>query len=644
MTSSNNIRSVRTSILPGRLAAAVALALAAYAAVPAQAFEFGDADSLHGTVNTTLSYGIDIRTQDPSPEIVAKSYYNPFVGTLTNAQQRAAMGAFSANNDDGDLNYSAGSAFSNAVKATTELHLDYGSNMGYFMRASYFYDFANADNSKLTSLAEDQVGKRLRILDSFVYDNFDVSDHQATVRFGKQVLNWGESTFIQGGINAFNPFDVSQLHVAGADLKDALLPVNMLWGSFNVTQNFSVEATYLLEFAQTNPDPSGTYFSTNDFATIGGTYASLPFGLVPQPVLNPQNYYSVCFGGAASDNGAFDGASILGSPSNPFVQLLQTSCAETVRRAPDQYPGEFGQYGIAAHYLADGLNSTEFGFYALNYSSRLPLISGIAATSTVPNSGQYFVSYPRDIRLFGVSFNTQFEGPGIALQGEMSYRPNEPLQIDAVELLFAGLSPLNALIPAPYDRFVSQLGTFAPGAVIPGYTRNKVSQLQFTATKVLGPANPFHADQIILIGEAGATKIWDLPSQSVLRYNADGTDTGGGPDVLSGNANNPETQLDGFPTSFSWGYRVAAKADYHNVFGTAFTLSPRIAFNQDVNGTTPGPGGNFIEGRKSITIGAEADYLDQWSMDLSYTDYFGGGQFNLISDRDFVAFVVKYSF
>ena len=628
----------RSSLLP----AAIALALASYAAKPAHAIDFGDSDGWHGTFNTTLSYGVDWRTQDPGSDSVAKAVYNPLVGLLPNDQQRAAKGAFSANHDDGDLNYpNSGDVFSNAVKATAELHVNYGENFGGFFRASYFYDFKNANNDDLTSLAKDQVGKRFRMLDSFLFANFDAGGHQGTVRFGRQVLNWGESTFIQGGINSINPVDVSQLHVAGAEIKEALLPVNMLWASYNITQNFSVEGTYLLEFAQTNPDPSGTYFSTNDFATIGGSYASLPFGLVPQPVKNPENYYNVCFDGAPSDNPAFQGASIT---SGLFSGLLETSCAETVRRLPDRYPSEYGQWGVAAHYLAENLNSTEFGFYYLNYSSRLPLISGFAVTSTVPNSAGYFVEYPSDIHLYGVSFNTQLEGSGVALQGELSYRPNQPLQIDAVELLFAALSPLNALIPAPYNRFVSQLGTYAPGQAASGYTRNHVSQLQFTATKVFGPNNWFKADQIALVGEAGATKVWDLPAQSVLRYNSDGTDTGGGPDVNTGNANNPETQTKGFATPFSWGYRLAARADYNNAFGSAFTVSPRIAFGQDVNGTSPGPGGAFIDGRKLLTVGVEANYLNRWSMDLSYTDYFGAGQFNLLNDRDFLAFVVKYSF
>ncbi len=303
MTTRNHSKTARTLLLPHGLAAAITVVLAGFAATPVQALEFGDTDGLHGTLNTTLSYGVAVRTagselgQDRQGVLQpADRQYGPIVGAdMPMRNNVRPKGAFSANHDDGDLNYSSGSAFSNAIKATTELHLDYGRNLGAFVRASYFYDFANENNDKLTSAAKTQVGKRFRILDSFIYDNFSVDEHQASVRFGKQVLNWGESTFIQGGINAFNPFDVSQLHVAGAALKDAYLPVNMLSGSFSFTQNLSIEAAYLLEFAQTKPDPAGSYFSTNDFATLGGTYASLPFGLVPQPVKNPENYYSGMF-------------------------------------------------------------------------------------------------------------------------------------------------------------------------------------------------------------------------------------------------------------------------------------------------------------------------------------------------------------
>src|SRR3954454_3892266 len=182
---------VRRSFVRRGLSTAIAIAIVGAFATSAQAFEFGDADGFHGTINTTLSYGIDVRTSDPSSDEIAKAHFNPLVGLQPNAQQRAARGAFSANHDDGDLNYgSSGDVFSNAVKATSEFHLDYGDHMGAFVRASYFYDFENANNDKLTHLAREQVGKRFRILDAFVFDNFNINNQQASVRFGKQVLSW----------------------------------------------------------------------------------------------------------------------------------------------------------------------------------------------------------------------------------------------------------------------------------------------------------------------------------------------------------------------------------------------------------------------------------------------------------------------
>ena len=73
-------------------------------------------------------------------------------------------------------------------------------------------------------------------------------------------------------------------------------------------------------------------------------------------------------------------------------------------------------------------------------------------------------------------------------------------------------------------------------------------------------------------------------------------------------------------------------------------MSPRIAFNHDVSGTTPGPGGNFMEDRKSLTLGLEANYLNQLVFDISYTKFSGAEVYNQIHDRDFAAFTVKYSF
>ena len=618
---------------PSRLrpiALAVAFALAGAAMSPAQAIDFGDQDGFHGTVNTTVTYGVSWRVQDPDRGLIGKANLDPTTSSKTNAQQRESKGRWSVNSDDADQKWYSGDVVSNALKATVELNILYGQNWGGFFRGYGFYDWENAKRDDLSSEAKKKVGHEVRFLDAFVFHNFNINEQSGTIRLGQQVVSWGESTFIQGGINVINPVDVSKLRVAGAELKEAFLPVNMLWGSYNINDAFSVEGFYQFEFEQTEPEPAGTYFSTNDFATLGGRYVMLNFGTLPQPVMNPDLYYDVCNDKhyTHSDTGLPPAAVALG-------------CAGAFPRAPDRYPKSSGQYGVAAHYFADWLKNTEFGFYAMNYHSRLPLISGISVTGQAPQTGRYFVEYPEDIRLFGVSFNTQLEGSGVALQGELSYRPNAPFQIDDVELLFAGLSPLNALIPAPYQRFVSQLGQYGPGQEIRGWERHKQTQFQMTATKLFGPNNFLGADQIAVVGEVGFNKT-QLPDN--LRFQGDGTDTGGGYDVLTGAGRNPITQVKGFPTDFSWGYRIAARADYNNAFGSAFTVSPRIAFNHDVHGITPGPGGSFIEGRKSVTLGAEATYLNNLGIDLSYTSFFGAGDLNLIGDRDFVSVAVKYSF
>lgn len=638
-----NMKTFRTARAP--LALAVAGVIAAAVSSPALAFDFSRGE-LSGSLDTTVSFGASWRAQDPADDLLAKAYLNPAIvaqisaltaeGRYLEAQQLqlAAPGRFSGNRDDGNVKYGKGDVISNAFKITSELSLNWR-NSGAFARATYFYDFENADRDDLSSDAKDLIGKRFRLLDSFVFHNFSYGETgQGAVRLGRQVVSWGESTFIQNGINVINPFDLSALRVAGAELKEAFLPVDSLWASFSLTDNLSLEAVYLFEFEEVEIDASGTYFSANDFAAPGGNYVMLNFGTVPQPVNNPDLFYDVCYGGpagyAASDTGL--------PPA-----LVGAGCSAAFPRSPNNNARDSGQYGLALRYFADFWNGVEFGLYYLKYHSRVPVISGIAVTNTAPSSGSYFLEYPEDIDLIGLSWNTSLPG-GIAFQGEISYRDNMPLQIDDVELLFAGLTPLNAVLPQPALRFSSQLGEFAPGEYVQGWDRHEVSQIQSTFTKMIGPGNFLGADQIALVGEIGATKIWDLPDASVLRYEGEGTDTGGGYAIDSGYLRNPATQVGGFATAFSWGYRVAARAEYAGALGGSINLAPRIAFNHDVNGTTPGPGGNFLEGRKSGTLGVEASYMNSWSLDLSYTIFTGGKPYNQIHDRDFYSLVAKYSF
>ncbi len=608
---------------------ALTVALLALTATSAQAIDISNGE-WSGSFDTTVSYGASWRVSDLDPENVGKSYFNPANITLSNAERRESVGRWSVNGDDGNRNYpDGGDLVAHTIKFTSELDLTY-KNYGVFTRFTAFYDFENVGQDFLSKEAEKRVGKDIRLLDLYVWGEHEVGSRFLNWRLGRQVVSWGESTFIQGGINVINPVDVSRLRVAGAELKEAFEGVNMLFGSIDLTPSLSLEALYMFEYREIIPDPAGAYFGTNDFGTPGAAYVMLGFGGPDQPVINPDLYQTVCQEG---NYGETD------SPWGPAVAA--GGCGAAVPRVDTRYPSDSGQYGAALHWFVESMNSTEFGFYFLNYHSRLPLASGMSLTTQSLSSANYYMEYPEDIQLWGASFNSNIGT--WALSGEVSYRPNLPLQVDDVELLFAALTPLNPLIPQPVLRFKSQLGEFGPGEEIVGYEEHKSWQAQATTLKLFGPNNFLRANQIAFVAEAGFNYVSDLPDKDYLRFNGPGTDTGGGADWLTGDMRNPFTEPDGFADDFSWGYRLLVRADYNNAWG-AVTISPRLAWAHDVSGTTPGPGGSFIDGRKAFTLGLGFNYLQKWIFDLSYTDYSGGGRYNQLHDKDFMSASVRYSF
>jgi len=568
---------------------------------PAAAFQF-DFGEVEGSLDSTISYGMSWRVSDRDKDIV---------GTSNGGN------AYSVNGDDGNLNYDDGKLISQIAKVTSDLELRY-KNFGLFVRGSAFYDYENEDRDRerteLTDDALDLVGKDADLLDAYLWWNFEMGDMPGQLRVGDQVLSWGESTFIQNSINTINPFDVSKLRVPGAELKEGLVPVGMVSASLSMSDNFSVEAFYQYNWERTDIDPPGSYWSTNDFAGDGGNKIMLGFGAAPDTLP-------------------------VGSGVPPF--------GVAVPRAGTEHADDDGQFGFALHYIMPELNDTDFGIYFINYHSRLPIIS--ANTGTLAGaiggdyaaSSTYFTEYPEDIKLYGLSFNTQLSGSGVALQGEYSYRQDVPLQVDDVELLFAALSPLSAVSAQAAIFNLNQLGPYTFGQTINGYKELDVSQAQMTATKLFGPS--FGANQWTVVGEVGVTHVHNMPSKSKLRFEAPGTYTSGNSIFTTVGVQPATEKTDAFADDTSWGYRLVTKLDYNNAIG-AVSLSPRIAWAHDVSGNSPGPGGNFIEDRRAITFGLGASYLSTWSADLSYTDFFGASRYNLVNDRDFVAFNIKYSF
>ena len=582
-------------------------------ASPAAAIE-GEKGEFTWSWDNTLSYGLLWRITNPDEAIVGLA---------------AGGKAFSVNGDDGNQNYGKGIA-SNAAKWNSELQLGY-KNFGAFVRAFAFYDYENEEKERertpLSGEALDRVGSRAEIRDAFVWAKFHLGKQPGEVRLGRQVINWGESTFIQGGINAINPLDVSALRVPGAELRDALLPVGAALFSIKPSENTSLEVYYQYDWNETQIDPVSSYFSTTDLAGGGATKVMLGFGSAPDTI--PVGFRI---------------------PGNPVGAV--------VPRGATRDADEGNQYGAAFRLFSPALGGTDFGFYYLKYNSRLPVImahtgtaAGLLVNGNYANSAYYFLEYPEDIDLYGVSFNSQLGNSGIALQGEISHRVGVPLQVDDVELLFAALSPLRLLPAIPQLAPVralgnlvannNQLGAYGFNEDIQGYRRFDTSQIQVTATKVFSQL--LGADQFTLVAEAGYSMVHDFPKQSELRLEAPGTYTSGNPIFTAARVQPGTEPSSAFPTSSAWGYVLAGRLEYNNALG-AVNLVPRFSWSQDVSGISPGPGGSFLEGREALTVGLGFNYQINWEWDLSYTSFFGAGRYNLINDRDFLAANIKYSF
>jgi hypothetical protein len=182
--------------------------------------------------------------------------------------------------------------------------------------------------------------------------------------------------------------------------------------------------------------------------------------------------------------------------------------------------------------------------------------------------------------------------------------------------------------------------------------------VQFTATKTF--ANIFGASQLVVVGEAGLTHVQDMPDKLSggpngrgLRFNGPGTNVSGNDelrgrhcptlsaaDCLALNLVEPQNR---FADATSYGYRIAGRLEYPGLMG-AWNVLPRFSWQHDVKGTTPGPGGNFVEGRYGLTLGVAANLRATWEVDMSWTKFGGAGRFNDINDRDYVAATLKYSF
>ncbi len=320
MTSESMVQDRRSTLLAGVIGAV----LASYAS-GAAALEFNFDDGSRLNWNTTLSVGSSWRSEDPSRLLytmadgaVIGKFSGGYIPGTTVAKGNGLAGNDAAG--DSNLNYAQYDRFSTPFKILSDVEYKKG-KFGGLVRFKAWYDQATSDKKVLVGnqannfngtstsqthwgptlpnctpispnfkncapLSQPKVNKwptaklsddgfedeqkfsNIYLLDAYVYGSFALGNSDLQLRLGNQVINWGESLFIQG-INQINPIDVPAARRSGAEIKEILLPVWAAYANWGLSFG-SIEAFYQFKWNNTSIDSCGTYWGVTNGIDFGG--------------------------------------------------------------------------------------------------------------------------------------------------------------------------------------------------------------------------------------------------------------------------------------------------------------------------------------------------------------------------------------
>jgi hypothetical protein len=600
--------------------AAMSLAMFGAAVPTAYAYQFSTGiNDLTGSWVTNLTFGAGIRTKNPSCSLTGDS--NAFgCGAAANVNQWGF-------GDDGDLNYRKGQPFSTYLSATSELLLTMPSEgLKFMVRGTGMYDFLAGDTNRtpLSSSAKAQVVFNAQLLDLWAEKDFTINGQSAHVRLGNQVINWGESMFAMGGINATNSLDVQKLLVPGSQLKQALLPAPMLSFAANLGHGFSTEDYYQFQWNGNRYPPVGSYWSVSNslgrgiepytLSTNNLNAAGPSAGTIAGPNSGNRDTLNGIYNGLV--NGAFAGP--------PFNDIG----LPVTWQSPSKYKPQFG---MKFNYSPRSFDAN-FAIYYENYTDKSPVISSLA-------NGTLQWSYLQNRQLFGASANFGL-GPW-AIGTELSYRPHDAVALSScygaggpLDLNTNGVAGVNCQQWADLKKFQYDVNG------ILALTRS-----EYPFLKLIG------ADSAALTWEltwiyypglrsSGVTRtvngqtVTQVPQAGYLPWLTNGGGLGYPIAMAQGTSSSVGATVD-----FNWTY------DGSLIHG--WQVTPGITFADGLYGYTPTLSANYMQGAKSVNLYVLFNQNPTvWQAGINYTMFFGGhntvGQ--PYADRNFVGMFVTRNF
>jgi hypothetical protein len=580
------------------------------------AFNFEIGNDIRGSIITNIITGTAIRTQAPSCSLTGDPNYCGNADT-----------AIWSNGDDGNLNYGKYEPFSAYVSLTSELLLTMPSIKSKFMaRGTGFFDFAvdNTDRTELSKAAYDEAARDFRLLDLWGEKTFNIGNQSLSTRIGNQVINWGESYFAFGGINATNALDYQKLLIPGTLLKQVILPAPMIKIASGLPSGFSTEAYYQAYWEKNKYPAVGTFWSASDI---------LGKGAVPMSIstlnFNVSGFDGAMIAGPNSKDGSYYRAvnqNLLNQEYNdePYYAYGM----DVYEKDPDKWNP---QYGFRLGYQPSG-RSINFGLYYMNYTDKSPVISYLA-------NGSAEWSYLENRDLFGIS--TNFPIKDWAIGAELSYRPNDAVSMtgaflpdgppDANTNGAAGIDVEAWKDMEKYQLSINaQLYMFASTNPIVRLLGGDlgVFTTEFTAIKYPSVDKNKRYTRVI-----DGVEVYQLPAAGYVTWLTYDNDlgyriaTGGGSDL-------------------STGITLDFNVTYDNKIIPGWQVTPGASYSWAISGETPNFSANYMEGAQSIYFyNYFTKNASDWQIGLTYAVFFGGDRYRqFYGDRDHIGAFIKYTF
>lgn len=581
----------------------VLTAAAGTAATSASEFKIGE---INASVKGVVSVGTTLRTESPAPSLI----YQPngaAVGVVGTAAGGRGL-------DDGNLNFRKGEPVSTVAKTLVDAEFKYR-QFGAFVRAIAWHDFTlaggdrpwgNVPNAFAPGVPLGDASNRAygrfsgaAFLDANVYGTVRLGQNPLHLRLGNQTIPWGTPSAIAGNLSIINPLNLPAIRRAGVLPEETRLAIPAVFARLGVTPALNLEAFYQLAFVRNELDACGTFVAT-DYLADRCDKVFLGAGLNDR-----QSLAAGLFGKRASDIGASNG----------------------------------GQFGVGLTYRLDSI-ATQFGAYYARHHSRAPYISAIRSGRTLtpflpgdPDglNPRYALQYPEGIHVFAANFATRL--PGTTLFGEVSHRPNQPVQLNSGDILNAFASN-TAPTPLRADASATPLG-----GLFPGFDRLATTDVQLGFSKPLGAILGAQASS--LVAELGVKYVHDLPNVTQRRYGrADVYGTGPVNGVCPPDTPPLGCSNNGFVSRISSGVRMRGTLTYAEV-APGVDIIPSVFYGYDIQGWAYD--GIFNSGRHLATVSLRAEYQKRLAFEIAYAPLWGG-RYNNYVDRDMLALSMSARF